>query len=103
MDRRCREVARRLAVEWGVPPERIVLEATSTSTEENAAHLAELIDARRIVVVTDHYHVYRVERVFGRYFEEVHGVGVHSSWFVRVRGALREVLAVTLYKLTGRI
>jgi len=97
------EVARRLAVAWGVDPSRIVLEDTSTSTEENAAHLAAVLGADRIVVVTDAYHVFRVERVFGRHFREVHGVGVKSTPWVRVRGALREVLAVSLYAATGRL
>jgi len=97
------EVARRLAVQWGVDPARIVSEDASTSTEENAAHLARVLDADRIVVVTDAYHVFRVERVFARHFDEVHGVGVRSPPWARARGALREVLAVGWYAVTGRL
>jgi uncharacterized SAM-binding protein YcdF (DUF218 family) len=98
------EVSRALAMEWGVDDADIVVEMTSTSTEENAAHLATLIgpDAR-IVVVTDGYHVLRVERVFGRHFASVRGVGVRSPLGVRAFGAVREVAAVVLYAVTGRL
>lgn len=98
------EVSRSMALDAGVDAARIVVEATSTSTEENAAHLAQVLGSNtRIVVVTDGYHVFRVERVFRRHFASVEGVGVRSPWPVRLRGALREVLAVTLYAATGRL
>lgn len=97
------EVARRLAEGWGVPPDRIVMEDASTSTEENAALLARRLDARRILVVTDGYHVFRARRVFARHFDEVDAVGVRSTPWVRARGALREVAAVALYGATGRL
>lgn len=98
------EVSRTLALEAGVDDGVIVVEARSTSTEENAAFLAEELGADvPIVVVTDGYHVFRVERVFGHHFEDVRGVGVRSPWFVRARGALREVAALGYYAVTGRL
>ena len=97
-------VSRQLALEAGVDGALIVVEDRSTSTEENAAYLAEELGADvPIVVVSDAYHVFRVERVFGRHFHDVRGVGVRSPWFIRTRGALREVAAVTYYALTGRL
>ena len=92
-----------LAEAWGVPAPAIVTEDVSTSTEENARELAAVLGPARILVVTDRYHVLRCERVFARYFPEVGGVGVTSPPRVRARGALREVLAVGLYAVTGRL
>ncbi len=97
------EVARRLAEGWGVPPSAIVAEDRSTSTEGNARELAGVLGPARVLVVTDRYHVLRCERVFGRYFREVDGVGATSPAWVRTRGAFREVLAVGLYAATGRL
>jgi uncharacterized SAM-binding protein YcdF (DUF218 family) len=88
----------------GVPRSALVLEERSTSTEENARFAAELLGAdARIVVVTDSYHVFRAERVFGRFFAEVRGSGSEPSWDVRTKGGLREVLAVAAYGATGRL
>lgn len=87
----------------GVPDEAMILEETSTSTEENASHAARLTEARRVLVVTDGYHVFRAERVFRRHFEHVRAVGSAGPPAVRVRGALREVFAVTAYAALGRL
>ncbi|MCA9495178.1 MAG: YdcF family protein, partial [Myxococcales bacterium] len=69
------EVAADLARSWGVPEDALVLERTSTSTEENAANLRAIVGDQRVLVVTDRYHVFRCRRVFGRYFEDADAVG----------------------------
>lgn len=98
------EVAAELAESLGVPRTALVLEGRSTSTEENAEFAAALIEGRRVVVVTDAYHVVRSERVFGRYFDEVSMVGtVSPRWWPRSRGALREVVAIAGYAVRGRL
>ncbi len=97
------EVARRLAVGWGVPDHVLVLEARSRNTEENARELHALLGDARILVVTDRYHVLRCQRVFGRYFDEVHAVGVRAPWGLRAHGALREVLALAWYAARGNL
>lgn len=96
-------VAEALAVEWGVPADAVVTEALSTSTEGNAREARAMLGDARILVVTDRYHVMRCRRVFGRYFDDVEGAGAVTPWRVRARGSLREVLAVTLYAVTGRL
>jgi uncharacterized SAM-binding protein YcdF (DUF218 family) len=53
--------------------------------------------------VTDAYHVFRARRVFDRHFEEVEGVGSTYGYWVRVRGAYREVLAVAKYGAFGAL
>ena len=98
------EVAAELAESLGVPRDAMVLERESTSTEGNARFAAEVIEGRRVLIVTDAYHVFRSERVFARYFDEVHGVGtVNPRWWPRIRGALREVIAIAGYGLQGRL
>jgi len=87
----------------GVPEDAIVIEDRSTSTEENASETARLTGARRVLVVTDNYHVFRARRVFARHFAEVDAVGVDSAWDTRARGALREVTVVTVYGILGRL
>lgn len=88
----------------GVPSDAILLEENSTSTEENASLSKEKYDGiHRIIVVSDSYHIYRSERVFGRYFSEVIGSGRVPKWNVRWSGAVREVLAVGYYTLFGKI
>ena len=92
------------AIGLGLPAPVAVLEDRSTSTEENARFAAELLGGdARILVVSDGYHVFRCERVFGRYFREARGSGSRGSPSARARGALREVVAVAAYALLGRL
>lgn len=102
------EAAAALARELGVPAQAIVTEGRSTSTEENARYAAAALrDAGlphgRIVVVSDSYHVWRARRVFARHFDQVAGAGSTPEPAVRVRGSLREVLAVAGYAAAGRL
>jgi len=92
-----------VAMEAGVPESALLLEELSTSTEENALFASRLIDSRRVIVVTDTYHVFRTERVFGRHFAEARAVGSVPRPKVRVLGALREVAAIADYALAGRL
>jgi uncharacterized SAM-binding protein YcdF (DUF218 family) len=96
-------VAEQLALGWGVPPGAIVREERSTSTEENAVLLRELLGDRSVLVVTDRYHVWRCERVFRRHFSRADAVGTTSPPYIRARGAMREVLAIPWYGVTGRL
>lgn len=91
----------------GVPREVMILEDRSTSTEENAANAAITLrerdgaPPRRVLVVTDAYHVFRARRVFNRHFEHVDAVGSTYGYVSRVRGAFREVLAIGKYAAYG--
>jgi len=53
----------------GVPPEALLLEDQSHSTEENALYTAALLRPRAavtVIVVSDSYHLYRASVLFGR-------------------------------------
>ena len=92
--------AARLARELGVPDAALLIEERSTSTEENARFARDALGGGRVLVVSDAYHVARGERVFGRYFAEAEGAGVRGA---PIGGALREVLALAIYALLGRL
>ncbi|MBN1681118.1 MAG: YdcF family protein [Anaerolineae bacterium] len=57
----------RIAKEGGIPPEAILLENNSFSTEENAIHAAAVMRQRgwqTAVVVSDNYHLWRARWMF---------------------------------------
>jgi uncharacterized SAM-binding protein YcdF (DUF218 family) len=61
------QVMRALAVQLGVPAEACILEEQSHSTEQNARYSAELLrsmGARRVLVVSDPYHLLRARQYF---------------------------------------
>ncbi len=61
------QVMRSVAVRLGVPAEACVLEEQSHSTEQNTRYSAELLrslGARRVVVVSDPYHLLRARQYF---------------------------------------
>ena len=66
-DRVLAAIMREVLVAEGVPWETIWLEGVSNSTRENAAYTAKLLlprGIRRIVLVTEAYHMRRAERDF---------------------------------------
>lgn len=88
----------------GVKPDVFVLEETSTSTEENARFAKEAMqDATNVLIVSDAYHIFRAERVFGKYFDHVDGSGRVPIPEYRIKGDLREVAALGYYWLQGRL
>lgn len=96
------------AIREGLAPEAAVLEDRSTSTAENARYAAELLTQlglprERVLVVTDGYHTMRAAAVFNQHFERVDAAGSRANRSARARGALREVLAVGWYGLTGKL
>jgi len=93
----------RYAQALGVPESALVLEGRSTSTEENADFAAKLLPGAKVLVVSDPYHVFRCRRVFGRYFPAVQVEGAPARYRDTLRGALREVTAVSAYALLGRL
>jgi uncharacterized SAM-binding protein YcdF (DUF218 family) len=98
------EASAQLASELGLPASATLLETRSTSTYENARYAAQLLSdprSRRILLVTDAYHVFRARRIFADFFGEVDAVGSTYGVASRVRGALREVLALLKYAVVS--
>ena len=90
--------------EYQIHAEKLRLEEHSKNTEENAIYTKKLYkNINKILIVTDSFHVYRGQKVFEKYFDQVDGVGWISSFRYRALGSLREVLAVIKYKVVGDI
>ncbi len=89
--------------EQGVGAERIFLEDASTSTEENMAFSAALIEAeglpREVAAVTDEYHQYRAACLAREVGLTPYAVPVSTPWFLFPACYARELLAVTWMKL----
>ena len=90
--------------EYQIRIEKLRLEEHSKNTEENAIYTKKLYkNINKILVVTDSFHVYRGQKVFEKYFDQLDGIGWTSSFYYRTLGSLREVLAVIKYKAVGDI
>lgn len=92
--------AAKVAVDLGVPPSAILMEEESQSTEGNAEYARRTLGPGQVLVVSDAYHVTRGARVFARYFDEVDATGIRGA---PIGGALREVAALAIYALLGRL
>ena len=65
------ELMRRQAIGAGVPGEAVIVEGAATTTEENAARVAEIMRARGLrtaILVTSPYHQRRAALLFARAF-----------------------------------
>jgi uncharacterized SAM-binding protein YcdF (DUF218 family) len=97
--------AARLAMDQGVPPEAIVLEEEGHSTEESALFTSEIMRARgwqRAIVVSDTYHLWRANLVFGKAGVEAYPSPAHDERYplserVYLYHLGREVVAVAWY------
>jgi uncharacterized SAM-binding protein YcdF (DUF218 family) len=93
------EVAYRLAAGLGVPAEACLCELESRSTRENARRTAALLEPRgirRVLLVSDPFHLFRAARSFWR--EGMDAEPVPTQWEARGLGR-REHLLWTLREL----
>jgi uncharacterized SAM-binding protein YcdF (DUF218 family)/lysophospholipase L1-like esterase len=103
------EVMAGVATEAGVPADRILTEAKSTSTFENAVYAAPVLraaGARRILLVTDALHMRRASRVFEAAGYTVERASVplgatHQSASSVLATAMREGAALAAYRARG--
>ena len=99
------QAAARLAMSQGVPPEAIVLEEESHSTEDSAFFVSGIMRARswqRAIVVSDAYHLWRANLLFGRAGVEAYPSPAHDECYPLLKRAYlyhlgREVVAVAWY------
>ena len=111
------EVMRALALDQGVPADRIVLELRATNTRENVAYTTDILRAknwRSILLVSSPYHMRRATMVWHQVAPDVtvvptpppqaqfydHTVGASLE---QVRGILQEYAAIAVYWWRGWI
>jgi uncharacterized SAM-binding protein YcdF (DUF218 family) len=99
------QAAARLAMDQGVPPEAIVLEEESHSTEDSAFLVSEIMRARgwqTAIVVSDAYHLWRAKLLFGKPGIEAYPSPAHDQRYPLSKRMYlyylgREVVAVAWY------
>lgn len=111
-----------LLAEWGVPREAILLEERSATTSENASEMARLLGARgvrRVLLVTSSLHMRRAIASFrAQGLEPIpspcdalvagRGPATALDWLPRpdaldrTHRAMKELLALAVYRVTGR-
>ena len=100
------EAMRRYLAEKGIAPERILMDETSTNTEENIKNSAELIGdkGKKVIVVSNDFHIYRAKGIARKQgFENVEGRGARTHAFSIPNSYAREVIAVVKYRICGQI
>jgi uncharacterized SAM-binding protein YcdF (DUF218 family) len=85
------EAAAKLARESGIPEKALIIENFSRNTRENAAYTAAACpQLKRILVVSDAYHLARCRKIFGKRFYEVELSATNVSYFA---SSLRELVS----------
>jgi vancomycin permeability regulator SanA len=98
------QAMRRLATDWGVPPEAIVLDEAGVNTDATVKNTASLFaswNVRRVLVVSHAYHLPRVKLAYQRAGWDVRTVPARQTRRLRgeMRFVAREVAAVWVYYL----
>ena len=85
---------RRQATEWGVPMDAIDVDRLGLSTYDSLARIAEQYKGRRVVIVTQRYHLYRALYIAEKLGLDAYGVSADLRTYAgRVNWEAREVLA----------
>ena len=98
------EAMRRGLVGQGIPEQRLMLEARSTSTEENLIFSYGMIaDGASVGLVTTNFHVWRAVRVARTQGHDPAGISARYPNVLLIHYMMREFLSITFYALTGKI
>ncbi|MCD7723304.1 MAG: YdcF family protein [Clostridiales bacterium] len=85
-------------LQFGIDESRLYKEENSTSTSENIAFCAEIIEqqglSRDVLVVTNEFHEYRASLICGEYGLNFHSLCSRSSFFTFLTYYTRELFAV---------
>lgn len=91
-------------VERGILEERLVLEARSTSTEENLKFSYDLIpQGASVGLLTNNFHVWRAVRAAKAQGQSPSGISASYPNVLLIHYMMREFLSITFYALTGKI
>lgn len=82
------------ALDHGIPPEKIIIEANSTSTEENLLFSQKLMHKNKpkIAVVTTAYHVFRALLLAKGQKIKCIGFGAKTKWYFTLNALIREFI-----------
>lgn len=87
-------IMKNFAIEKGVPSEDIFMDHAGFSSYESIYRAKEVFDAKKVVIVTQKYHLYRSLYIANRLGVEAYGVGADPRKYVgETYRELREILA----------
>lgn len=103
------EVMRRLAIKWGIPEERIIVEDRATSTCESAQLVAAIMKEKGFnsaLLVSDGFHLPRAKLLFREQGLEVYGSPAVESptstiAYLKFFFTLRESVAIVFHYIEG--
>lgn len=85
---------RDFAVEKGVPEERVFMDHAGFSTYDSIYRLKEVFKAKKVVIVTQEYHLYRALYIANALGLEAYGVSADiHRYYGQIRRDLREIVA----------
>lgn len=87
-------IMKEFAIQKGVPSENIFMDHAGFSTYESIYRAKEIFGAKRIVIVTQKYHLYRALYIANQLGLEAYGVGADPRQYVGATyREIREILA----------
>lgn len=90
----------------GIPEERIIVEAESTSTDENLRFSRKLITdgSASVAIVSNNYHIFRSMAIARKYFDgEIYGIPMASNRLTLPHYMVREFFTVVVDGLRGNL
>lgn len=85
---------KKYAIENGIPSENIFMDHAGFSSYESIYRAKEIFNAKKVVIVTQKYHLYRALYIANQLGLEAYGVGADSRQYVgEIYREAREILA----------
>lgn len=85
---------RDFAVEKGVPAERVFMDHAGFSTYDSIYRLKEIFGAKKVVIVTQEYHLYRALYIANSLGLEAYGVSADlHRYYGQIKRDVREIIA----------
>ena len=87
-------IMKKFAIEKGIPSEDIFMDHAGFSTYESIYRAKEILQAKKIVIVTQKYHLYRALYIANKLGLEAYGVGADPRQYTGATNReIREILA----------
>ena len=87
-------IMKNYAIEKGIPSENIFMDHAGFSTYESIYRAKDIFEAKKVVIVTQEYHLYRALYIANQLGLEAYGVGADPRQYVgEIYIEIREILA----------
>ena len=88
------DVMKKFAIEKGIPSENIFMDHAGFSTYESIYRAKEIFDAKKVIIVTQKYHLYRALYIANKLGLEAYGAGSDPRQYVGAAyREIREIVA----------